>query len=857
VSSDRDIDQTIRSGEWNQKVSELIHNWCSHARVVKSGGVGLIEQQTGLPIGHHSMDCDYATAGGFAGWDLGEAALDFHDRNCVACTNRNPLRLPNLTQLLGRREKILAERRKAEDLAKRRRIEAHSRRKATRDALRASSPVTAHTVFEQLDQLDAQRCQEHEISLVETARLAPESFTPELIEHLFLQLEAGEHWLDEAGLQLLAILGADTSRTVACAMGALAHACAIDTACSIIENHAGKVDPSQIASAFRILVERATPTYVPLSGRHVEPQPGTLTSIWQAHTAQVVACIQRGLDSRDPLHIDYAARAITSICEIDPAFATRFSKTIVSLLVRYDLLIEFDADYSRSDEDRLYRDLQQALKFALIDSLDAVDKSVNSYLSLASEESGKLVLEAYGDLMRSNWRDEPIIEIAAHRIALVRLTTMACSSSTGEAVDALENMLRNGLPKGLEALVRREMPLLLGSAALLDQQLEKFKLEETEAKDFVTSLDAHNRINSVMRAQKALVEWVAQSAADNPAARAEYLRTLAGAPEAQERFRATMISSTAPMLKHVEGMNSVLPYLYTAIVGSSTVLRRAALLALRDFGPMRTRDLPQLVHESLVAALGDPYVIVHQAAVEVLSTFKVDDEFIPDVCDKLLNLAAVYGKSKRDISEDEFLFKVIGLLTEKHLTDDDFKGPIGKFLVACLSTMNPSVLTRRIKWIDRRLRHWDSFARIVVELYEKADSEHEAEDLERVFQELPPSTFSKVAESFVKASKVRASRPWEAAAAIELLSSNRQWIGAVDVASEVFSVIEDTPRNVPMRLFAKRIQIAAMYEASLAVNIGSPEELDRQWNEVDEAIQKDIDENASRRNLPPSVFKED
>jgi len=52
--------QIIRDGERNKEVAELIHNWCSHARVSNQGGVGLIAQQTGLPIGHFAMECDFA-----------------------------------------------------------------------------------------------------------------------------------------------------------------------------------------------------------------------------------------------------------------------------------------------------------------------------------------------------------------------------------------------------------------------------------------------------------------------------------------------------------------------------------------------------------------------------------------------------------------------------------------------------------------------------------------------------------------------------------------------------------------------------------------------------------------------------
>jgi hypothetical protein len=99
------FEKAFRIGEANAKVIELARNWCAHIEVEKSGGTGIIEAQTGLPIGMRSFKCTHASAAGWAGMDLETIALDFHDRNCVGCTKRIPVRLPNLSQLVGERDK--------------------------------------------------------------------------------------------------------------------------------------------------------------------------------------------------------------------------------------------------------------------------------------------------------------------------------------------------------------------------------------------------------------------------------------------------------------------------------------------------------------------------------------------------------------------------------------------------------------------------------------------------------------------------------------------------------------------------------------------------------------------------------
>lgn len=43
-------------------------------------------------------------AGGMQSWDLENSALVFYDENCVNCTHRQPVRLPNLTKLVAERE---------------------------------------------------------------------------------------------------------------------------------------------------------------------------------------------------------------------------------------------------------------------------------------------------------------------------------------------------------------------------------------------------------------------------------------------------------------------------------------------------------------------------------------------------------------------------------------------------------------------------------------------------------------------------------------------------------------------------------------------------------------------------------
>jgi hypothetical protein len=142
VSIDRTIEEAVTIGQANKRTMELVQNWCAHARVEPRGGIGMVEQSTGLPIGMRAMTCPYAKAAGFAAMDLAAVALDFYDRNCVGCTDRRPVRMPNLSELVAERDK---EREQHEAAVERFRLDQASKLVERRQKQKiGKSPQTSH-----------------------------------------------------------------------------------------------------------------------------------------------------------------------------------------------------------------------------------------------------------------------------------------------------------------------------------------------------------------------------------------------------------------------------------------------------------------------------------------------------------------------------------------------------------------------------------------------------------------------------------------------------------------------------------------------------------------------------------------
>lgn len=779
MSDDRDIRQTVQIGEQNQAVKELIHNWCSYARVEKHGGIGLIEAQTGLPIGHHAMACDHAPHGGMYTWHLADAALDFHDQNCATCKVRNAVRLPNLSKLVGERDRRREAHQKSADEAQQSAEAAQERRRATRDALRAKLPVTSRTIIDQMEELDKQGDDKLRDTLIGTVRLAPEIVVPELVEYCFQLVEAQEPWFLDVGLTILKDLKAYPKRLVRGAMKSLSRHRAIDVSFSIVVAHPGEIDPSQILAAFSSLAVWASPPYIPFSGAEVAPKPDALLCVSKAHASATRSAIKQFLDSRNPDSIREAAAAIGVIHSQDPGIALHFLRDVLALLVRSEHLIHFTNHQSRSEEAELFGDLREIVALALLSNPDETDALVQSFLGPAKEESGREVVKAYEDIFRQRHRQPEAPEVPGHTLALKRLINTACTSNDTDTLFTIMDLGRGPMPEGLGPLFRREMSFLLGSSALMQQRIEKFEADMKVAKDFLESGDLDNKISAIRQTQEGLIRWIAEVAAADPEARTEYLQLLKGVPEDALTLRAALIKSMSRMMTSVEGMNAVLPHLYTAIVGNSTLLRRASLTSLKSLDSVRSADLPRLVHEAVVASLGDPYVIVHKAAAELLSTFEVMAEFDTEVSNRLLMLIAAYAKKPDDT---EFAIDILYRYTKKYSSDQDIADFMGPLTLGVLPKMNQNDLAQRMGWIDKRVRDLPGFAKVLLNLYRSVSRDRLEESAWGWLKELSPTHLASIADDLAAEACKRADSRDEVGSAIEVFTHAGQWASAVRVA---------------------------------------------------------------------------
>lgn len=847
MTSDRDIQKAIEAGEKNRRTTELIHNWCRHAKVQKFGGTGLIEMQTGLPIGHHAMVCLHAPASGMATWDLADAALDFHDRNCEGCKHRVPVRLPNLSELLGRRDRAQAEQKQIRDFQEAQRIAALTSRQEVRRTLRGKLQSPSHTIIEQLDELDGGRHEDQRTKLVETVRLAPEIFTPEIIEYYFQLLEARESWFSFVGLETLFLLKADPARLARCALIAIRHFDATEIASKIVLEHIVHVDSSLIEGAFRSLSLLAAPPRHHFAGTERAATPEPLLALYRHYPDAVKAAIQLYLDSKNYSAIERAAEAILAIEQQDKSIATSFARTVIAILARPALLINLDEHHSHHDETNLFHDLQKVLKASLRAAPQRTDELASSFLATADSETTVRILRSYESLFHADGWREDIKEIDAHSVALRRLVNTATSMEKFDDLWALLGMFRSGPPNGLENLIRKEASYLLGAAIVLENQRIKLADKHKQAKEFLAYMDLNNQSGFLVQMQEGLVGWVAGAATDSPQTARVYLETLSGIPEISHHLRGVMVTALSKLMDSVEGLGLALPSLYSALVGASQLERAAAIKAIKKLDSARRNDLPRLLFEIFLTTLYDPYRIVHQSAVHALERLPFPEDFTLALKLAVRNLILAYSHGE---DGDEFLVECISLYASRYADKEELEGDIGALLVSQLSRIKPEIVMRsHFDWHAKKLKHSPGIGALAVKLLRSSSSDYEKEPIFRVFRELPPATVYAERKGLEDAANERLDDIDCIGSLIELLTRSGAHSEAERIAKAVVDSIPDTTRDYQRRLSAELLHIATKLESAIAGirQDETVEQLSQQWRQTIEHIEQDRKEYETRR----------
>jgi hypothetical protein len=397
---------------------------------------------SGLPIGPRSLTCPHASASGFSGMDLKFIAFDFYDRNCVGCAHRKPVRRPNLSELVHERDQAAAA--SAAESAHRDAAEAAELqvRDAKRHALRAELDPPSANVIDQIEELDHQRRGAAADRLAETAKLAPDVFTPPLVEYLFGLIEAGESWFDNAGLRVLAALSVDRARLVRCALFCIPRIFAAKTAIEILLGNIEFADEPMIGGAVPELISMANPRRSPLAGDGRRPNPAPLLRVYEVFPRAIESAIAALLDGSDPYEVGRAARGISVLGDRDPSLPVRFARPLIGKFLRDRRLLRASENYSGDGDGETLGELRLAAALAFEAAPAEIDKLLQAFLAGASEVADARVISIYREVLRRPQFEDGAEVTEASRLALGRAVWRARDQFSGGATRDLRSNFR-------------------------------------------------------------------------------------------------------------------------------------------------------------------------------------------------------------------------------------------------------------------------------------------------------------------------------------------------------------------------------------------------------------------------------
>ena len=845
--SKRTIDEAIENGRRNHDTMRLIANWCSNAQV-ESMGYGMLAQQTGLPIGHHGLRCDFATDGGSSYcYELSDAAIDFYDRNCDGCTHRKGGSLPNIMELIGARnrdrERRNAEARKQEEAAER----ALAERQEARKALRLELPPVAQALLDDVDAYDRDSSQENLDRLRHSARLAPEHFPAPLVDYIFSVLESG-HWLDTPGLEMLDAIGADAPRLAGAAARIIAIGGYTDLAARVLIPRVHHIGTELITNATPAAIDRANPDPRHMIGLsdHVG-HPELLCALYGQDRAAVDVAIDRLLDQRRAASVDLAGRGLSVLLQDFPDAATPHRQTLIATFVRAQIMIP--------DFEELTNDLH-GVADAVVGAFDAepeaTDKVIQQYLEGATDAVRARVAELYGRALRARFNEALPSNSERVRIAFRRLLWMSTEPFNSDVLMAAISTFRDGRDELVEVAIE-EIEGVLAAPFLLADRLRQLEETPLDPANPLATMERANHRSSLTEVMRGLLRLAAHATAQDRDLLPRLATFLDAIPEDRQVLRGLALKEFAALASDVDGFAFYLPHLYHSLVGPSTVERAYAADAIGELRQATLDNAPDLLFESFVPLLSDSYVMVHKAAARAFRRSAIPERLRRPALSAIYHLIRYY---RMESGEDNFLADCVDVLAG---SVDEFgkqSGGLRRYLIEVCMDIDPMYLRSHLRGFNHTLGSEPSFAKLVIRVLPSLiDRFNRNDKAERLVRGLSNGAILQYQADFEALGREMAkNEQWLTIVIIDALARAGAAEAAARVAAARVNALEDVPRNRDIRNFGRQIALAFAFEE--AVGTGDRAALERlagEWKELArerDQHREDRRERNSRSRLP-------
>ncbi len=694
----------IEAGQRNLETQTLLSNWCFHAEFVRTPGRGLIEAQTGLPIGHMGVQCKHSKSNSMYCWLLEDAVYNFYQNNCKSCEKRVPVGFPNILSIVDPREREAENRRQEREEEKKVRKDKQAYRRQDRARLRSELSLEETFVLDLLDDLDQENIAGDDPRLEELAALAPETFTKNIVSHLMPAVlnERLPYSIPVAKALLRASLEPEERLSVAVCLvtnGEMSSE-AIEVILSEPERlkHA---DLIQILDHF-VFVALGPPPGIHFGDEETVSLDATpILSLFQKKNNEICLEVDSLIGEGSPEKIGAAVEIILAVNDDKLFFA--HANSIFSKLMRRRTFLPRE----RRDSSVLYY-LREAASRCLNLFPETADKIIQSFLADKDDTGRDEAYRIYTSVLSPYFQRKMQIN-EAQRLAFKRLL-WAAVEHPDSGIDHAVQFFMQARDEFAE-LAANFFAELIGAAATLTEKYEQVDKETylELADNMLSQVERSSKRSAISTLQKALVEWAAVGAKYKGNEGIEhFLELYRKLPENQTQMRGSMIVHFSKLLTGVESLTIILPDWYRALLDVDTLIRARAVQAWEDVPYSLEKHFPDLFLEAFSLLLKDPYVIVHQSVVHSLRRRSFPEKKRGLIKQGLWNLIFVYFKES---NSEDFIVDCIETFLFLCLSDE---GKQKDLLLEILLTLDGSALYHAVDRLHYNFRGVPGFAKVAL-----------------------------------------------------------------------------------------------------------------------------------------------
>ena len=846
------MNDLVLHGNKNQSTAQRFQNWCRNARIVRSGGIGLVEQLTGVPIGHMGIECDHAPESGMHSWNLEDAAINFYLANCANCDKRSPGTGPSIEPLIQDYQKSEKKRREAEHSRKAHEEQQQAEKLAQIECLRIPGDSLANQIVDLLVAIVEKADDKNTDALVELASLAPETFPIHIIEFMKAQVDNGNHRLELPAARTLLVLpipeDVQQKLTVKVASKHSPDACIS----KFLQETAHKLSNAEIGA----VLPNCSLLARPVGGfPYLEPQSnsGPLLAIAEHHPKVVMLILEQWLKSRSNFLMDAAFRAISVLTVTNSEIVEPFVRDVVAKLLRRRYLLPGYDRESASDRLQVLRSTARRL-FRSFPTQG--DNALQSLLMGADKTALSEAARVYSGVLEKEWNEAVNNPGEAEKIAFRRILWMAVD----DPVDSMDNNATHffsHVRSELLPIAANHVDGILGAAATLSSRLDDQESEQLldVPNTGLEALERHRKRNAICLFQANLIAWAFRAVAGQGLAGVQRVLTFYEAlPGTEIEMRASVVEHLWKLMTNTETVTAVIPHLYGAMTSPEALVRGSAARSVSEVSHEVRRDLPGLIFEVYLVLLSDPNVYVHKRAARSVKVYDFPENLKGNVAWWLVVLIKFYIQKG---NEQSFVVDVLRKYVQGCLTDTQLSGDHGRFVISIIDQLDEVYLDSALNSLGHQLTNTPGIVRLCIKALGRSFVDYHGRDRALQILDIVPSEFlnSSVTHLLEAAPTFATTRPYVTNSLIVLLCKAGCWNEAREVCTDVLSNIGDTRRELLLRYHYEGLRQVCEFECGRAREAISLTEANQHWSSLQKETKDEEADRDARKSFRPFFFE--